>query len=404
MIWRGALFNFFSQDDFIFIEHFSQNNLASDIRNVFGPPTVTHWRPLHNLYFLIAGNIFAKNFIGYHLLTFAVVIITVFFVYKISQFLTKNNTAAVVSAIFYLASPSHFVSMFWISGAATLIGFLFLAVSFWSYLSNKKLQSFVFFILAILASEAMIVGIIVFSALIVVNNLGRDFKFLLTLILGSLPFALVKLIFTSRETFEVYKLEVSTRTVDAVIYYITRILGFSETSQDQLTSFGLLLLWSFIIVSSSKFLLKNYKRLILPSAAIFAGLFPFILIPSHLSAHYMNISIWGLSMILALVFARLRNVSILFIAAIFLAISLINIEKTKGNNWVVTRSNLAKEYIKKIENDNPPTGSTLVFKDSQLSTAQEAYIALGTGEAIKFWFADRNYTTCFSAFEDCLEK
>ena len=50
-LWYKALFNFFAQDDFILINHFSQNNVWQDLKNLFGPPTVTHWRPIHNLYF-----------------------------------------------------------------------------------------------------------------------------------------------------------------------------------------------------------------------------------------------------------------------------------------------------------------------------------------------------------------
>jgi hypothetical protein len=61
IIWWPAFFNFFAQDDFILINHFSVNNFLHDIKNVFGAPTVTHWRPIHNLYFFVTGNIFGKS-------------------------------------------------------------------------------------------------------------------------------------------------------------------------------------------------------------------------------------------------------------------------------------------------------------------------------------------------------
>ena len=65
---------------------------------------------------------------------------------------------------------------------------------------------------------------------------------------------------------------------------------------------------------------------------------------------------------------------------------------------------MAKIYIDQIKKVNPPQEATLVFTDNKLSTSKEAYIALGTGYAIKFFFSDKNYQTCFSEFEDCLIK
>ena len=60
-----------------------------------------------------------------------------------------------------------------------------------------------------------------------------------------------------------------------------------------------------------------------------------------------------------------------------------------------------ENLIKKIESENPPTGTLLIFDDSSISTSSEAYFALGTGKALEFWFARKNYKTCFSAFENC---
>jgi len=56
---------FFVQDDYILINNFSQNNLWQDFKNVFAYPNVSHWRPLHNLYFLVSGNLFGKFYPAY---------------------------------------------------------------------------------------------------------------------------------------------------------------------------------------------------------------------------------------------------------------------------------------------------------------------------------------------------
>ena len=113
-LWHKALFNFFAQDDFILINQFSQNGLWQDIKNAFGPPQVTHWRPIHNLYFLVTGNIFGKNYFGYHILTFLFHIGTGFFIYKTVQKLTNDFKTALTAGVVYTVHPAHFISLFWI--------------------------------------------------------------------------------------------------------------------------------------------------------------------------------------------------------------------------------------------------------------------------------------------------
>ncbi|MEK9147220.1 MAG: hypothetical protein AAB639_03420 [Patescibacteria group bacterium] len=401
VFWRGAFFNFFAQDDFILINHFSQNNILVDFQNAIGYPAVTHWRPFHNLYFLIAGNLFGKNFALYHLLTFLIHIAAGFFVFKIGQNLTKSNIAAGAAALFYTVHPAHFVSMFWIAGGATVIGFLFFVISFWSFVKGQKVLTLIFFICALAASEAMISGIVIFAFFLIANKQKRNWRPLLALVLAGLVFIFVKLVFTSPEAFEIYKIEISTKTLVALQYYILRILGFAEISGDKLTSLVLVILWAMVAVISSKSFLKNPKQLILPSVAAVAGFFPFILIPSHLSPHYMNLSIWGLSMVLALALKRLAPVSTALILAVFLTVSFVNIDKTQENNWVVKRSNLAKGILADIETKKLADGSTIIFSDTPFTSSKETYIALGQGRAIDFWFDKKNYKTCFTFLENC---
>jgi len=85
-------------------------------------------------------------------------------------------------------------------------------------------------------------------------------------------------------------------------------------------------------------------------------------------------------------------------------VAIINIQPTYKNNWVIKRSEIAKLYVEKIETENPPNGTLLIFDNSPISTSSEAYFSLGTGKAIDFWFAGKNYKTCFAAFENCPSK
>lgn len=404
-LWCKALFNFFAQDDFILINHFSQNNFLQNIENVFGPPTVTHWRPIHNLYFLVAGNIFDKNYFGYHVLTLLFHIGASFLIYKIIQKLVKNFWAALIGGLVYGIHPAHFVSLFWISGGATVIGFFFLIGSIYSFLLDRKALSLILYLLALLSSEAMVVGLILFYCINILKQRRDSSKnFLIALSVITVMFGLIRFLFlASKTTFNIYQIELSTKTISAVKYYLLKIAGFAEVSGDQLTSLillGWLVLIALLLVKRLN-KERDIRQLILSIAIIIIGLFPFILIPEHLSPHYMNVSIFGFAIMIGLVLKQLRPVVSFVFLLFFLGIAIYNINLTKSNNWVVKRANLAKAYIEQIEKDNSPPESEFVFADNKISTSQEAYIALGTGEAIKFWFKDKNYQTCFTFYENC---
>lgn len=398
-----ALFNFFAQDDFILINHFSQNNLLFDLRNVF-LSKVTHWRPVHNLYFLIAGNLFGKNFFGYHLITFTIHAGASFLIYKVTAKIISAKTA-LIAALFYALHPAHFISLTWISGAATTIGFFFLTASFYSYLQNRNSSALILYTLALLSSEAMLVGIGVFFVWgILKDNSDHWRRFFLKLFAISVIFAFVKLLFlTTKTTFVSYQIEVSAATISAVRYYLLRILGFAEVSGDQIPTLILGIWIMAVAMLLVRKLVKNEgpRTFVFLATVVAAGLFPFILIPSHLSPHYMNISIWAIAMIIAWAFSYLRPQAAIALLLIFVAVAVVNIQIIRNNNWVVSRSNLAKFLINEVGSSDYPPNSTIVFGDSQISTSEETYIALGTGEALSFWLKDKNYKPCFTAFEKC---
>lgn len=404
LVFYKALNVFFFQDDFILINHFSQNNLQQDIKNVFIYPSVSHWRPIHNLYFLISGNLFGRFYPGYHAFTLIIHVVSAIMIFTVLKLLVKNTNASLLATIVYAVHPSHFVSIFWISGSSTTIGFLFLISSFYLYLKNKKSWALVLFVLSFLASEAMVVGAAIFTSYeFLIKRKIIDIHFLLKVISIASGFLFIRFLFlTSKTIFETFPFEISKKTVDALFYYFLRTLGIAETSQDTSTSIILILWFAAITIAILKiFRSESQKFVWFFALSGFIGLFPFILIPSHLSPHYLNISIWAFASVISFGFLHLRPFLRLILILVFVFMSILNIQLTYKNNWVVDRSAVAKQYIEKIKTENPPAGSLLVFDNSPISTSSEAYFALGTGKALDFWFGEKNYKTCFSAFENC---
>ncbi|MDO8487522.1 MAG: hypothetical protein Q7S45_04460 [Candidatus Curtissbacteria bacterium] len=407
LVFYKSFFNFFAQDDFILINHFSQNGFLTNLRNVFGAPTVTHWRPIHNLYFFVSDSLFGKNYFGYHLLTFIIHITGGFLIYKTMIKITRNRLTAICSAVFYLISPVHFVSLYWISGGATLIGFTFLIASFYFYLSKKFALSVGLFITSLLASEAMVIGAGIFLAwdFLESGKLRIGKPIILTGVVSAI-FAFIQLVFLfPSAAVDAYKIEISPSILTALKYYLLRIPGFVEGTDLNILS-GVLALWLLTVgvFTTHELMKKADKRIFIFAAfVIFIGLLPFVLIPNHLSPHYMNISLWGLAMLIGLTLAQTpKYVAYLLIMAI-VVVNAFGVVTLQENSWVIKRSDLAKIYLTKIETDNPPPGTRLILGDNGISTSLDAYYALGTGEAIGFWFPEKNYNVCFTWYQQCLK-
>jgi len=404
IIYRNSFSIFFTQDDFIMIYQFSRNNLTVDIGNAIGFPQVTHWRPLDNLYFLTAGNLLDKNFYAYHFLTFAFHLGVTFLIFKIVKEITMNIKMAFVVSFIYAIHPAHFVTLFWISGSATTIGFLFLLLSFFLYLLKRGSFALICFILALFSSEAMIAGLGLFVLhryLIKKETIMNGF--MLSLLITSGIFAIVKFLFlTPQATYEAYQIKIWPQMLINTKYYLLRIAGFAETSGDVMVSMillGLLSFTSFRLLQRLK-AEKEHKIFVFGFVIILLGLFPFVLI-SNLSPHYMNISIFGFAILIGVSVSELTIPKTLTFLGILFFVFYVNVNEIYKNNWVVQRSNLALNYISKIEAANLPQNSTIVFDDNYISTSQEAYFALGNGKALDFWFKGKNYKSCFTWFENC---
>lgn len=372
--------------------------------NTFGPPEVNHWRPVHNLYFLITGNLFGKNYFAYHLLTYLFHIGTAFFVYKITFELLKSKFQSFLGSLFYATNPAHFISLFWISGGTTLLGFFLLSASVYSFQKKSLILSYCLFLLSILTSESMVMGVMIFFILELLK------KRRLIRINFTLPYATISatflfirfIVFGYYKLPGDYKLIFSLHVLTSFKYYILRILGFADVSDNKIVS-AILVGWYTVIfcVFLRKIRFFKEKVLIIGLLVTFLGFFPFILIPYHLSAHYMNLSIFGLSLVVSSILIHNHRFVGALLIFIFVIISFFSVNKIKEDNWVVKRSMIAQNYISKIEKENHYYGETFTFIDNDLASSVEAYFSLGTGKAINFWFPDKNFKTCFVAIENC---
>lgn len=390
VIFFKSFLNFFAQDDFVLLNYFSGNNVVEDLRRVFSWPTVTHFRPLHNLFFFVSGNLFGHSFFSYHLLLLLIHVVGAAMVYKVVLIISDDKKKAVISSVVYVTSASHFVSLFWISGGATSLGFLFLISSFFFYLVRKNVFAYILFLASVLASESMVAGLALFVLHFLLFEKKQNVKFILAQLATAIAFTTLRLIFfTNTAAIEAYNFKVGPETLETLKYYLLRIVGFAEGSGSNLASILLIFLNITLV-----FLFRKQNLLLFSGITALAGLFPFILIPYHLAANYMNISIFGYSIFFATVVSRLRWTGLLAMMVIYVAVAAFNVNLIYDNHWVVKRARLASNLMDEIETKQYQDGTTIVFD------TQEAYFALGGKDGIKFWFGDK-YNSCFAAYEKC---
>lgn len=404
LVYGKVLIVFFAQDDFLLINNFSQNSLTVDLKKALGTPQVTHWRPFHNLFFLITGNLFTKFYIGYHFTVVLIHVFTALLTFKIFANLLNDKRSGLIASALYAVHPAHFTSLTWISGSAVNIGFLFLTLSIAGFIRGKKLSTSLFYFLSLLASESMVAGLFILALVSLFRKrLKKNYKVLVYLFAITFIFISFRfLFFTPSETFDVYRIDFSS-FISSSKYYLLRILGFAEGQGRDHVSFalGLWLLIIFFFCLKKAVEKNNYRDFLFSASLILVGLFPFVLIPQHLSAHYTVISVFGFSGFVGISIKHLKRKYVVFLLMFFTAISFFSVGKMTETSWVIKRANIAEEILRKIEIENYPSRSILIFDDTALASSSEQYFSLGTGKALDFWFGEKNYSYCFEAFENC---
>lgn len=395
---------FFTQDDFILTTQFSAGNFKQDLANSFLAPVVTHFRPLHNLYFLTAGNVFNNNPFGYHLITYLIYVGSIYLVFKAVGKIGFDTKSAFLSSVIFATSPIHFIAINWLSGNALLIGFFLYVLGFYLLKRGNLFPGAAFSFISLLASEALApVVIATFAVNLISGKLKKEGKISLIIIAAALIYTAVKFIFlTPKNTYLAYKVGFNFDSIKALYFYTTKILGFSGTGNDLLPSTILIILLTYCAYRFIKNA-KRSKKLLLAFSIAVAGLIPFILIPQHLSPHYAVISLFGVALLWANVFENTNTRISFALITLWIIASFINVQILYKDNWVLKRSMIAKNYLKQIERENFPEGKMLIFDDNKLSSSKEAYISLGEGKAINFYFKDKSYKTCFTFIQQCPE-
>ncbi len=404
VVYFRSFGNFFVQDDFILITEYTKSNLLSSLVSIFNYPAVSHYRPIHDLYFVLSGFLFGRNYFGYHFVSLLVLILSSFLIFKVSKEISQDEKVGLTAGLLYAISPIHFLSIYWISGNAVLLGFMFFVFSLYCLIKKRYLFSAVLFGISFLASESFVIGVAVILGYLLLFKQRVPKSYLLAVIFSAVIFAIVRFLFlTPKAAFVAYSFEFSSSVFLTLKYYLLRIAGISEAANDLgQTLLAVLFMVITLVISSLDFKNKPALRIyFLAIIIVISGFFPFVFIPNHLGANYMSLSLFGVVLAFAFALRRVPNVLLFLVLSILITVQVFNVRALAQSSWVTQRAKLSNYYLRDLEQKNLPAGSKIVFTDNTVSSSKEAYVVLGQGKAIGFWFPYKNYEPCFSFYQQC---
>ena len=337
LIFRKAFTIGFFADDYFLLKVSRVHGLWGFL-NLFNPHKSYFYRPIpaNVFYFLI--HTFRENIFIVHVIVFITFFVGLIFLFKSVFKASKNRLFSYIFLIIYSTSFTH-VFQIYANTFSEVALFTFLSISFYAFLSNKKLLSILFFVLALLSKE-IAMGFPIFIFLYSLT-FQKGFKKIKTVVWDLLPYLIISFCFLfiykeaiqSVSILENYTPHFQPRLiVNNMIWYLLWSLGFPSFLPDFLPSlfslplpafwkffesinfslyFVLLLIYLatiFIITVLSSLKEKNYKNKLYYIAFCVFSFYLFIL-PVLPIVHK-----WMVRLMVPFIFIALLESAILFLS------------------------------------------------------------------------------------------
>lgn len=157
LCYVNTLRNGFIWDDDKYITSNEEIKSLSNIPYMFKVSKEEPYRPLRTLTFALEYSLFGLKPSPYHFDNVLIHILNVLLLFNILLLIFRDEKLAFFSALIFGIYPAWNEAIVWVKNRATLLSMFFMLLSFYLYLKNKILLSFVPFILALLSKEIAIV-------------------------------------------------------------------------------------------------------------------------------------------------------------------------------------------------------------------------------------------------------
>ena len=448
-IFYKSLFVFFTNDDFFFLK-ISNVNGVSEFFNFFnlfkGPDGFGMYRPLTTqVFYFMAQKLLGTNPLYLHVISFLTFFGIIFLVYKLVfelclTHLTKDESIKIanITAFLYAVSATHFGQLYYSSVFQELGVTLFVLLSCLSYVKQKNLLSFAFFILALMSKETAVVT----PALLFIIYLFQKFnggkvanlkKMLLQLfpyLLTLAIYLLLRFCFYGFATGDSYVWDFSIKKfINTTAWYLAWALNLPESLVDFVgpgikINANLFLYWgkqvtpiliSFIIqcillvIILVKVILeksdKEKKGRDLVSTFCIAwfalGLLPVVFLPLHKFTFYLTLPLIGLTFRIAylLVTSKSKNIFVILFLLVWTTTSVLTLRFTYDTNWI-SQSEIISAKVNSyfVTNKDSLRGKEIYFID----TSKDSNLPWSPTRTVMTILSNKNYFSVF--YPDMAEK
>lgn len=200
LIFWPSLFMFYANDDLFFLKISNIGGIGGFFNLIKGPDGFGIYRSLSTqVYYFLSWKLFNLNPLSLHIISFIFFFGVVYLIYRLVLELLSGrlkseqaSPIALISAFFYSVSASHFGQLYYLAAFQELEMTFFVLLSCIAFLKNRKLLSFIVFILGLLSKETAVVTPLLIGLIYLYQHDGKfNLKTFKKFFIFLTPFAII---------------------------------------------------------------------------------------------------------------------------------------------------------------------------------------------------------------------
>jgi hypothetical protein len=436
VLFFPSLTNFYTNDDFFHLR-ISQVSSVKDFFNFFNlmksPEGWGLYRPLTTqIYYFISSRLFNLNPLPLHVISFITFFGIIFLVAELTMILTKNTNIALLSAILYATSATHFGHLYFLGAYQELGMTLFFLLSVIYFIKFELLKKYKYliisllcFVLALMSKETAVVlpfiMVLIHIYLKFKKEKAYDLKHFLAVLIAFLMLLLIYLYMRFKyygfAQGDSYLWDFSIKKVlNSIVWYKLWSLNIPETLVDfvgpglklnqnlfkywgreftlifSLFAAEVLILF-VLVINKFKDILKDWKIYVFSIFWFIFTLVPVLFLPVHKFTYYLTLPIIGIVICISSLLTNFKFKKIIFIfMIIWISNSFITLKLTRNTNWITQGAKTSKNVFKYFEkNKDKFLNKEIIFYD----TKDDKNLPFSPTLIVKTSLSDKNFFEVF---------
>ena len=447
-IYRGAIGNYFFQDDFYFLRLSHANNLF-DFLKFFSPwnqQGFSCFRPLGTQVHFFIGNLVGgeKSYLVLRAISFLFHFFNFLLIFKIIEKVSRKRRSAFILSALYLFAPLHFLSLYYIAAFQQILAAFWQFLGLYFYLNKKKKAVYFCFIFALLSKETAIVypALLFLFSLIGQKEMNfkkafcqikKEFFYWLSFALLIIFYGLLRWSSFSQNLGSEYELSLSMRTfLSSARWYLIWLLGAPETiisyagrgfafnwfsfvkdakilgylfTGTFLAEVVLLCLILVRLISLGKGRKKILSFLVWFGVWFIVSLLSVSFFPYHRYSHYLDMAFFAFLLIVARMMSKKSGVLLAILAGVFILNGYFAIGIDFKLHWAPARSKIAAKYYQFFKNEKICENKQgIYFVDTQSNSAKEVAIALSFADGPRYFCQNYQLPVFYQGVNEPPEK